>query len=104
MTPPPPPLGRTLTEPSSRVSQPSLAQPMERDPRFESQLIERTPIREICLAVFLLLLGTSMYVVALLCHYGHIHPKRVSVRYEALLPREQNENRGFTLARLHLLT
>merc|ERR1711907_274442 len=52
--------------------------PMERDPRFESQLMKRTPIREICLAVFLLLLGTSMYVVALLCHYGHIHPKRVS--------------------------
>mmetsp|Transcript_31991 Transcript_31991/g.69113 ORF Transcript_31991/g.69113 Transcript_31991/m.69113 type:complete len:124 (+) Transcript_31991:23-394(+) len=53
--------------------------PAERDPRFESQLIKRTPWREIVLAVFLLMMGTSMYVVALLCHYGHIHPKRVSV-------------------------
>ncbi|QDZ22297.1 DUF872 domain-containing protein [Chloropicon primus] len=52
--------------------------PAERDPRFESQLIKRTPWREIVLAVFLLMMGTSMYVVALLCHYGHIHPKRVS--------------------------
>merc|ERR1711904_18420 len=52
--------------------------PAERDPRFESQLPKRTPWREIVLALFLLLLWTSMYVVAALCHYGHIHPKRVS--------------------------
>eukprot|EP00212_Chloropicon_laureae_P007817 CAMPEP_0197490342 /NCGR_PEP_ID=MMETSP1311-20131121/4914_1 /TAXON_ID=464262 /ORGANISM="Genus nov. species nov., Strain RCC856" /LENGTH=125 /DNA_ID=CAMNT_0043034849 /DNA_START=66 /DNA_END=443 /DNA_ORIENTATION=- len=52
--------------------------PAEVDPRFVSRMPKKTPWKAICHAVFLLTLGTSMYVVALLVHLGHIHPDKVS--------------------------